>query len=52
MTKVVLTFPALSLSPIIFGCFDSSMILSTGKSTPVFGGTLYRMMGIGDTSAI
>ena len=52
MTKVVLTFPPLSLSPIIFGCFDSSMILSIGNSTPVFEGTLYRMMGIGDTLAI
>ena len=46
------TFPLLSFNPMILGCFDSLMIASSGKSMPVFDGTLYKMTGIGDASAI
>ena len=50
--KLLHTSPPLSLIPMTFGCFDSSMMLSEGNSTPVFPGTLYSMMGMGDASAI
>lgn len=42
---VALTSPPLSLRPTIFGCWESWIIASTGRSRPVFAGTLYNTTG-------
>jgi len=48
---ILLTSPPLSLTPMIFGCVDSLITTSAGRSIPVFAGTLYNITGIGDASA-
>lgn len=45
------TSPPLSLTPIMFGCVDSLITTSAGRSMPVLAGTLYKITGIGETSA-
>lgn len=45
------TFPPLSFNPIIFWCFERLTMDSSGKSMPVFAGTLYKITGTGQESA-